>query len=80
MRAIARASLMRAKNTTRHLCLWHLLSGTLEWKKWNKGQKHQIDHFLKIFVILLFAWMLYFHVLYDFRIREKFKVWSEHYN
>ena len=29
------------------------------------------DHFSLIFFILLFVWMLYFHVLYDFRIREK---------
>ena len=36
-------SLMCVKNSTHHFYLWHLLSGTLEWKKWNKGQKHQIE-------------------------------------
>ena len=43
MRVIARAhastratSLMHVKNSTHHFCLWHLLFGTLEWKKWNK--------------------------------------------
>ena len=39
-----------------------------------KASKWIIDHFSLIFVILSFAWMLYFHVLYDFRIREKFWV------
>ena len=36
-------SLMRVKNSTCHFCLWHLLSGTLEWKKWKKDQKHQFS-------------------------------------
>ena len=39
-----------------------------------KASNWIIDHFSLIFVILSFAWMLYFHVLYDFRIREKFWV------
>ena len=29
-------SLMRVKNSTCHFCLWHLLSGTLEQRKWKK--------------------------------------------
>ena len=35
-------SLMCAKNGMHHLCLWHLLPETLEWRKWKKEQKHQI--------------------------------------
>ena len=35
-------SLMCVKNSMYHFCLWHL-SGTLEWKKWNKDQKHCIE-------------------------------------
>ena len=31
-------SLMRVKNSMRHFCLWHLLSGTLEWRKWKKDK------------------------------------------
>ena len=49
MRAITRShastratSLMRVKNSTRHLCLWHLWSGTLERRKWKNEQNHQI--------------------------------------
>ena len=45
MRAITRAHastlasmLMRVKNSTRHFCLWRLLSGTLEWRKWKKDK------------------------------------------
>ena len=43
-------------------------------KQRSKASNWIIDHFSLIFVILSFAWMLYFHVLYDFRIREKFWV------
>ena len=35
-------NLMHVKNSMRHSCLWHLLSGTLEQRKWKKEQKHQI--------------------------------------
>ena len=35
-------SLMGVKNSMHHFCLWNFLSGTLEWKKWKKDQKHQI--------------------------------------
>ena len=49
MRAITRAhastraiSLMRVKNSIHHFCFWHLLSGTLERRKWKKEQEHQI--------------------------------------
>ena len=49
MRAIVHAhastcatSLMHVKNSTHHLGLWHLLSGTLERRKLKKEQKHQI--------------------------------------
>ena len=35
-------SLMCVKNSTHHLGLQHLLSGTLEQRKWKKEQKHQI--------------------------------------
>ena len=31
------------KNSTCHFSLWHLLSGTLEWRKWNQEEKHQIE-------------------------------------
>ena len=60
---------------------WHvpLLSMTLivwgiamkKMKQRTKASNWIIVHFSLIFVILSFAWMLYFHVLYDFRIREK---------
>ena len=43
-------SLMRAENSTRHFCLWYLLSGTLEWRKWKKDQKHQIECWSLTFV------------------------------
>ena len=36
-------SLMHVKNNMCHFCLSHLLSGTLEWRKWKKDQKHQIE-------------------------------------
>ena len=35
-------SLMRVKNSTCHLCLWHLLSGTWQQRKWKREQTHQI--------------------------------------
>ena len=31
-------SLMHEKNSTHHSCLWHLLPGTLEWRKWKKDK------------------------------------------
>ena len=50
MHAIAHAhastgatSSMRIKNSMYHFCLWHLLFGTLKWKKWNKDQKNQLE-------------------------------------
>ena len=53
MRAIAHAhastlvtNLMHAKNSTRRFCSWHSLSETLEWRKWNKDQKLQIEEFI----------------------------------
>ena len=36
-------SLMRVKNSTCHFCLWHLLSGTLECRKWKKDKRYQIE-------------------------------------
>ena len=36
-------SLMHVKSSMRHFCLWHLLSGTLEWRKWKKNEKHWIE-------------------------------------
>ena len=36
-------SLMCGKNNMHHFCLWHLLSRALEWRKWKKKQKHQIE-------------------------------------
>ena len=35
-------SLMYVKNTLHHFCLLHLLSGTLERRKWKKDEQHQI--------------------------------------
>ena len=35
-------SLMHVKNKMRHFCVWHFLSGTLEWRKLKKEQKHQM--------------------------------------
>ena len=35
--------LMNVKNSMCHFCLWHLLSGTLECRKWKKDQKYQIE-------------------------------------
>ena len=69
-------SLMPVKNSTHHLGLWHLLSGTMEQRKWKKEWKH--DHFSLTFVTLLLAWMLYFHVW--FQNKGKFLVQSEYYN
>ena len=38
--SIRTTRLMRVKNSTRHICLWHLLSRTLERRKWkNKNMK-----------------------------------------
>ena len=49
MRAITHAhastcttSLMSVRNSTRHFCLWHLLSEALKWRKWKKKLTHQI--------------------------------------
>ena len=53
------------KDSTHHFCLWNLLSGTLEWRKWKKDQKHQNEEliiFSLIFVNLSLAWNLYFYV------------------
>ena len=54
------------------LIVWNI--GMKKMKQRAKASNWIIDHFSLIFVILSFAWMLYFHVLYDFRIREKFWV------
>ena len=72
--------LMHVKNSMHYFCL--LSMKLIVWdigmkKKWNKDQKNLnwiTDHFSLISVILSFAWMLYFHRLHDFRIREEFKV------
>ena len=40
-------------------------------KQREKASNWIIDDFSLIFVILSFVWLLYFHVLCDFRIREK---------
>ena len=37
------------------------MSGTLQWRKWKKDKKHQIN-FSLTFLNLFLAWMLYFHV------------------
>ena len=42
MPAHSPTSLMCVKKTSRHFCLLHLLSGTLERRKWKKDKKHQI--------------------------------------
>ena len=39
-----------------------------------KASNWILDYFSLIFIILLFTWMFYFHVLYDFRIRGEFWV------
>ena len=44
-------------------------------KQRSKASNWIIDHFSLIFVILLFTWMLYFHALYNFRIKENSKFW-----
>ena len=74
MCAIARAhastcatSLMGIKNSA--LVLWD--NEMKKMKQRSQASNWMIDRFSLIFVILSFAWMLYFHVLYDFRIREK---------
>ena len=36
-------SLMHVKNSTPHFCLLHLLSQTLQWRKWKNDKKHQIE-------------------------------------
>ena len=63
MRAIARAhtsiratSLMRVKHSMRHFCLWHLLCGTLKWKK----------NETKIKSITLNSWSFFFNLCYTF--------------
>ena len=35
-------SLMHVKHSKHHFCLWQLLPGTIEQKKWKKKQKNQI--------------------------------------
>ena len=60
-------SLMDIKNST--VVLWD--NEMKKMKQRSKASNWMIDRFSLIFVILSFAWMLYFHVLYDFRIREK---------
>ena len=52
--SIHTTSLMHVKKSMCHFCLWYLLSGTLQWRKW----KHQttnwiVDHFSLVFVNLL---------------------------
>ena len=86
MPAIARAhastratSFMCVKNSTCHLCLWHLLSGTWQQRKWKREQTHQIvDHFSFTFVDLSLAWMLHFYQW--LQIKRKFLVRSEYYD
>ena len=71
MYAIAHAStcttsLMHVKNSMIHVCLWHLLSGTLlGMKKMKQSKSIKLNNwsFSLIFVTFLFAWILYFHVL-----------------
>ena len=71
-------SLKRVKNSTRHFCLWHLLSGTLEQRKQKKELKLNTWSFSLTFANLSLAWMLYFHVW--LQNKRKFLVWSECYN
>ena len=86
MRAIAHAhvstratGLSRVRNSSRHFCLWHLLSGTLEWRKWNNKITNWIfGHFCSIFVNLSLTWKLYFHVW--LQNKGKILIWSGYYN
>ena len=54
--------------------------GTKEQRKWkNKNTNLIVDHFyLKPFVSLSLAWILYFHVW--LQNKGKFSVWSQYYN
>ena len=54
------------------LIVWDI--GMKKKKQRAKGSNWIIDHFSLIFVTLSFAWMLYFHLLYHCRLREKFRV------
>ena len=74
------ASLMHLKKSMCHFCLWHLLSGTSEQRKWKKTKTPNliVDSFSLTFVNLSLAWMLYFHVWCQNI--GKFLVLSEYYN
>ena len=58
----------------------HVPFGTKEQRKWkNKNINLIVDHFyLKPFVSLSLAWILYFHVW--LQNKGKFSVWSQYYN
>ena len=58
-------SFMYVKHSMHHFCLWHLLSGTLKWRKWKERSeisKLIVYHFSLIVVKISLAWILYFHV------------------
>ena len=52
-------SLMRVKNSTCQFCLWHLLFGPSEWRKW-KDKNIKLNSWSFFFKLSL-TWMLYFH-------------------
>ena len=61
----------------RNFCLWYLLSGTLEQRKWKKELKISnltVDHFSLTIANLSLAWMLCFHIW----LQNKGKFWVSH--
>ena len=60
--------LIQVKNSMHHFCLWHLLSGTLEWKK---NWKNKISDWIVDHLSVTFCYFECCTSMYNFRVRGK---------